>query len=690
MKTISLFLALLVTTGLIHAQQPVPSSTTPNPAKPAQDTGVGGGYAAAQPGTVSSTDLYGAGLLSEEAEQDLAGAEAAYRQAIQQFDRQREGAANAIFRLGEVYRKMGRTEEAKVQYARILREFPDMVRLTELSHAQLIGDEARTRTTGRGGSETTFVAPGLGTAASPGTEDALNRAHRVMTGRIERFGPLPGGGLTTAPPPRPQQTGRMACVENLRHLGLAARIYASEHQGAYPSTVLAMRNEIPSPEALVCPSDTERQPASTWTEFDPALHMTYEFEGDLVRETDVQSVLFRCPIHRYVTLGDGSVQTSTADTVVLQRYGLGAAATQEPRSEVEIVNAIINRLRQIDGAKQQWALEKRQPQSARPTANDIADYLRAGFPTPIAGERYELNAVGESPFAILTRPIGNRQAGEVITTEVPSETMVHQQSDPIRIHVKEDGGVELDGEPIELGELTDRLRSLILDRYPTAAARGSAVFSADDNSPQDRLLAAVDAILAATASPHVRMRVRVETQGAAQSAIQDEWDRLTKDLESFPRAFRHASQRRAHVNIEQTFLSKELEEAEARLIPARRRFEASHTSPERLPDLINKDERYQRLKAEYEASVLDKDEEAMKRAQERLTRWVEQIYRPELEAERRFAEETVDIMRIRLEELHHEDEAFQRGEDYNRQLQRELQNRLAGLKQMFPSASGAR
>jgi tetratricopeptide (TPR) repeat protein len=122
MKAISLILALLITTGLIHAQQPAQSAASPGR-------------------TAAPTDLYGAGLLSEEGEQDLASAEAAYRQAIQQFDRQREGAANAIFRLGEVYRKMGRTEEAKVQYARILREFPDMVRLTELSHTQLVGEE---------------------------------------------------------------------------------------------------------------------------------------------------------------------------------------------------------------------------------------------------------------------------------------------------------------------------------------------------------------------------------------------------------------------------------------------------------------------------------------------------------------------------------------------------------------------
>jgi hypothetical protein len=52
-------------------------------------------------------ERFASGLLSEEGEGDLAAAAAAYRQAIQEFDRQRDEAANAIFRLGEVYRKMG-------------------------------------------------------------------------------------------------------------------------------------------------------------------------------------------------------------------------------------------------------------------------------------------------------------------------------------------------------------------------------------------------------------------------------------------------------------------------------------------------------------------------------------------------------------------------------------------------------
>ena len=41
-------------------------------------------------------------------------------------------------------------------------------------------------------------------------------------------------------------------------------------------------------------------------------------------------------------------------------------------------NACINNLRQIDGAKQQWALENNVPTNARPTAIEIQPYLGRG------------------------------------------------------------------------------------------------------------------------------------------------------------------------------------------------------------------------------------------------------------------------------------------------------------------------
>lgn len=58
----------------------------------------------------------------------------------------------------------------------------------------------------------------------------------------------------------------------------------------------------------------------------------------------------------------------------------------------------INNLRQLDGAKQQWALENRKTEKDTPTEQDIAPYLKGGaLPTCPAGGRYTLYAVSSLP-----------------------------------------------------------------------------------------------------------------------------------------------------------------------------------------------------------------------------------------------------------------------------------------------------
>ena len=63
------------------------------------------------------------------------------------------------------------------------------------------------------------------------------------------------------------------------------------------------------------------------------------------------------------------------------------------------MNACINNLRQIDGAKQQWALEHQKPASALLTAADITPYLKGNaLPVCPAGGVYTLNPVGLAPI----------------------------------------------------------------------------------------------------------------------------------------------------------------------------------------------------------------------------------------------------------------------------------------------------
>lgn len=62
----------------------------------------------------------------------------AYKGIVAEFDAVREPAARAIYDLGEALRVLGRVEEARVQYARLLREFVDFPDVTRLASDRLV------------------------------------------------------------------------------------------------------------------------------------------------------------------------------------------------------------------------------------------------------------------------------------------------------------------------------------------------------------------------------------------------------------------------------------------------------------------------------------------------------------------------------------------------------------------------
>jgi prepilin-type N-terminal cleavage/methylation domain-containing protein len=73
-------------------------------------------------------------------------------------------------------------------------------------------------------------------------------------------------------------------------------------------------------------------------------------------------------------------------------------------------NACINNLRQIDGAKQQWALEKNLPVSALPIDTDIAPYMGRGSTGVL------VNTVGGQTLGLLNCPgNGKYTIGDVST-----------------------------------------------------------------------------------------------------------------------------------------------------------------------------------------------------------------------------------------------------------------------------------
>jgi len=130
---------------------------------------------------------------------------------------------------------------------------------------------------------------------------------------------VPAAMLLPALSKSKQNAMRTSCLMNLRQIGLGACMYADDRQ-VFPPDFLSLSKYLESPKVLVCPADKNHTLVSTWAEFDPRKNVTYEClkpgmaQSNLFNAMD--QVLFRCPIHNSVGLGDGSAhvrgKTSTS------------------------------------------------------------------------------------------------------------------------------------------------------------------------------------------------------------------------------------------------------------------------------------------------------------------------------------------------------------------------------------------
>jgi hypothetical protein len=104
------------------------------------------------------------------------------------------------------------------------------------------------------------------------------------------------------------------CVSNMKQIGLAARMWSNDHNEKFPPDFLSMSNELFSPKILVCPGDSSKTRVTNWSEFGPE-NVSYEYlEPGIDEGVALQKVVFQCPIHGNVGLGDGSVQQGRQPT----------------------------------------------------------------------------------------------------------------------------------------------------------------------------------------------------------------------------------------------------------------------------------------------------------------------------------------------------------------------------------------
>lgn len=98
------------------------------------------------------------------------------------------------------------------------------------------------------------------------------------------------------------------CVNNLKQIGLASKLWALDNNDTLAPSFLSMSNELNTPKILVCSADTNRVAATTFTAYTDA-NCTYELLAPSGSDLEPTRVLTRCPVHGHVGLCDGSVQS---------------------------------------------------------------------------------------------------------------------------------------------------------------------------------------------------------------------------------------------------------------------------------------------------------------------------------------------------------------------------------------------
>ncbi len=96
------------------------------------------------------------------------------------------------------------------------------------------------------------------------------------------------------------------CLNNLKQVGLAARIYAMDNDGKLPGSWQQVTNELGVPGLLICPADPQHTPATGWSRVTDA-NISYPFYGRGGTDSQTNRVLSICPVHGHVLLCDGSV-----------------------------------------------------------------------------------------------------------------------------------------------------------------------------------------------------------------------------------------------------------------------------------------------------------------------------------------------------------------------------------------------
>jgi hypothetical protein len=97
------------------------------------------------------------------------------------------------------------------------------------------------------------------------------------------------------------------CVNHLKQISIAARMWADDHQNVFPPDLLSLKEQLRSTSILFCPADAAHPPVNNWSQLTPS-SISYEFLNANGNDSDPAKVLLYCPMHSHVARSDGTVQ----------------------------------------------------------------------------------------------------------------------------------------------------------------------------------------------------------------------------------------------------------------------------------------------------------------------------------------------------------------------------------------------
>jgi hypothetical protein len=142
---------------------------------------------------------------------------------------------------------------------------------------------------------------------------------------------------------------------------------------------------------------SQQVPAAEITQLRKDKEDLLRLRNEVTRLRNEQQQLTKQAQSAQSALAGAQAETQRAQAQAMAQAQAQALNNAQIVQQVEATNICINHLRQMDGAKQQWALEHQKTAEAVPTAPEIAPYLKEPALVCPASGKYTLQAVGAVP-----------------------------------------------------------------------------------------------------------------------------------------------------------------------------------------------------------------------------------------------------------------------------------------------------